>query len=464
LSAFDLSLLVLYLVGILLLGFFKRAKKGTSVADFIVGGRRLTLPAFVATLVCTWYGGILGVGEYTFKYGISNWLVFGVPYYLAAFLFAMFLAKKARRTEFLTIPDRLNQCYGKHAAGLGALVVFLKTLPAAYVLMLGVLCQQFFGVPFYVGILAGTLFSVVYVLLGGFRSVVRTDILQVSLMYFGFGVMLIILVLKFGGVGFLSANIPVDHFTWHGGNSGWFVAVWYVLALSTLAEPAFYQRCYAADKESTAKKGILISILFWLIFDFMTTSCGLYARALLPADIDPVSSFPALAEMVLPVGLYGLFAVALLATVMSTVDSYSFLAASTIGKDIICGWFGQPQEKVNFYTRIGLVISAVLAMAMAAFFQSVVDIWHDLGSVGTPMLLVPLFFSFVGRRRMKSGTVIVSMLLSGAISLLWLLSEQFTTDSNYWFNIEPIFPGLVVSILFYLLGSSTTVKPSPSIE
>ena len=33
-------------------------------ADFLVAGRRLTLPGFVATLVASWYGGILGVGEY----------------------------------------------------------------------------------------------------------------------------------------------------------------------------------------------------------------------------------------------------------------------------------------------------------------------------------------------------------------------------------------------------------------
>ena len=52
--------------------------------EYLVAGRRLTLPAFVATLVSTWYGGILGVGEYAWRHGLSNWLVFGVPYYLYA--------------------------------------------------------------------------------------------------------------------------------------------------------------------------------------------------------------------------------------------------------------------------------------------------------------------------------------------------------------------------------------------
>src|SRR6476646_3943120 len=75
-----------------------------SVEDYLVAGRRVTLPAFVATLVTTFYGGILGVGEYTWRYGIMNWLVFGVPYYLGAGLFAVFLARRAREAELLTLP------------------------------------------------------------------------------------------------------------------------------------------------------------------------------------------------------------------------------------------------------------------------------------------------------------------------------------------------------------------------
>ena len=66
-------------------------------ADYLVAGRRLTLPGFVASLVTTWYGGILGVGEYGWSYGISSWLVFGVPYYLWAGVFALVLARRARR-------------------------------------------------------------------------------------------------------------------------------------------------------------------------------------------------------------------------------------------------------------------------------------------------------------------------------------------------------------------------------
>ncbi|RKX25918.1 MAG: hypothetical protein DRP45_04825 [Candidatus Zixiibacteriota bacterium] len=448
--AIDYSLIAAYLVLVLVLGFVKRLRKDSSASQMIVGGRMLTLPALVASLVSTWYGGILGVGEYSYQYGVSNWLVFGLPYYLAAFLFAMFLAKKARQTELLTIPDRLAQVYDNRTAALGSVIIFLMTVPAAYVLMLGVLAEQLFGWPFWVGVLLGSATSIVYVYLGGFNSVVRTDLLQFGLMFTGFAVLLVVLVTNYGGWEFLKEHIPDSHLTWHGGNSGWYIGTWYVIALATLIEPAFYQRCYAAKSANTARTGILISIGCWAVFDFMTTSCGLYARALLPELADPVSSFPALANAVLPVGLLGLFALALLATVMSTVDSYSFLAASTFGNDILrrFGWIRPDQ--VPRYTRLGLVITSVLAIVWALFFRSVVDIWHAFGSIGTPALLVPVFYAFVGKRRLAASRAFVMIMFAGGISLSWYVSKFFSDSGEYWLGLQPIFPGLAVSLALFV--------------
>jgi SSS family solute:Na+ symporter len=317
----DYSLIAIYLAILLWLGLRRPTPIGT-VGDLILDGRRLTLPAFVASLVSTWYGGILGVGEYSFQYGVSNWLVFGAPYYLAALLFALFLSKRARQLKLVTIPERLEQVYDNKTALVGAIIVFMMTVPAAYILMLGVLGKQFFGWPLWIGVLFGTIFSIVYVYFGAFRSVVRTDLFQFVLMFGGFILMILILVNRFGGWQFLQANLPDTHFTWHGGNTGFYIATWYFIALATIIEPAFHQRVYAARTIGTATKGIFVSIGCWVVFDFLTTSCGMYARAILPDLADPVASYPALAKAVLPAGLLGVFAVALLSTIMSTVDSY----------------------------------------------------------------------------------------------------------------------------------------------
>jgi SSS family solute:Na+ symporter len=428
--------------------------------DYLLAGRRVTLPIFVASLVSTWYGGILGVGEYTFKHGLSNWLVFGVPYYLAALIFALFLAKRARRTGNFTVPDQLLRIYGKGPALFGASVVFIMTAPAAYVLQTGVLLSASMGWPLEVGVIAGAAFSVVYLLRGGFRGDLLTDVVQFVLMFLGFGLLVGWCVAHAGGFRFLKAALPADHFTWHGGKPPIYIAAWYFIALAALVEPAFYQRCYAAKDERTARNGIFISILFWMTFDFLTTAAGLYARAVVPTLEEPVAAFPTLGQAVLPAMARGLFFVSMLAVIMSTVDSYLFIGGITLGRDIVWRLKRSSSDRaVNRYTRIAMVGTAVLAVLIALYFRSVVDIWHDLGSVGTPVLLLPLGTSFFDRLRPSSKTALAMMVGGGAVALLWLLWPSLPFGGEgYPYGIEPIFPGLLVSILLYLVGRATDRK------
>jgi SSS family solute:Na+ symporter len=115
----DYLVLLLYALVVILVGIVA-SRKQASATDFLLAGRSLTLPLFIMTLVSTWYGGILGVGEFSYLYGISNWVVQGVPYYIFAFLFAWLLAGKIRSTNLVTIPDRLHQVYDRKTAPLVA--------------------------------------------------------------------------------------------------------------------------------------------------------------------------------------------------------------------------------------------------------------------------------------------------------------------------------------------------------
>ena len=60
-STGDLILILLYFVIVLLIGFRTRTDDKSKI-DYLVASRKITLPAFVATLVSTFYGGILGIG------------------------------------------------------------------------------------------------------------------------------------------------------------------------------------------------------------------------------------------------------------------------------------------------------------------------------------------------------------------------------------------------------------------
>ena len=313
--------------------------------EYLLAGRRLTTAPFVATLVSTWYGGVLGVGEYSYRFGISNWVVFGVPYYLAALVFALWFATRARASAALSIPDQLRASYGPAASRVGAVMVLLLAIPAAYVLMLGDLIGIYLGVPAGWAVVAGTLFVLLYAFAGGFRAVVNTNALQFVLMYLGFIVILPVALHRAGGLAALWSALPATHRSWDGGLGFQAVAVWYFIALQTLVEPTFYQRCYAARSPAVARRGVLISIGFWVLFDFLSTWAGLAARVLMPRLANPVLSYPELGRLVLPPLANALFALGLFATGMATAHSYLFLAASTIGHDVAPELAGRTDER-----------------------------------------------------------------------------------------------------------------------
>jgi len=92
--------------------------------------------------------------------------------------------------------------------------------------------------------------------------------------------------------------------------------------------------------------------------------------------------------------------------------------------------------------RWSLLGTAVLSVGIALAAQSVVAIWKTLGSVGTPVLLLPLLLAHSGRP-IPGRRVTVAMAAAGLVATVWLLLGR----GDPWLGIEAIFPGLAVSAL-----------------
>jgi SSS family solute:Na+ symporter len=431
-------LLCLYL-GVLFVLSRRRSDGGT--IGFLLAGRLMTLPALVATLVTTWYGGILGVGEYAYRYGISTWFVFGLPYAIAAVVFAVVLAPRIRRTESTGIPEMLESAYGRPARVVGAAGVWLASLPIAYVLMVGILLQQITDWPVAICSVLGVAVSAAYVSLSGLRAVVRTDALQMVLMYGGFALIVPFAVNAAGGFAALWDAVPPSHRTIDGGLGWQAVAVWYLIALQTVVEPTFYQRILAARSPTVARTGVLVSVGLWFVFDALTVTAGLAARVVVPNLADPLQAFPALADAVLPAPLAAFFTIALLAIVMSTLDSYLFLAGATLGHDFRSR--AHNDQTTPRTIRVALLVSAVVAVGGALVFDSVVRVWHHVGTVLTSSLLLPVVAIHLPERwRPQGWAAAAAMVGAGVTAIVWL---GLGRDGIYPMGVEPMFPALVVS-------------------
>jgi SSS family solute:Na+ symporter len=385
-------------------------------------------------------------------------VVFGVPYYFFAVIFALILARRVRATGLATIPDKLHTAYDFKTSLLGAVLTFFLVTPAPYVLMLGILVQLIFGWSLELSVLFSVLATTCYLIAGGFRSDVYTNALQFVLMFAGFGLMLPFAWLNYGGLEFLRPILPPLHLTWHGGNSLQFIAAWFFIALWTLVDPAFHQRCYAAKDGHTAANGILWSVAFWFVFDFFTSVSGLYARAITPNLSQPMFAYPMLAEVVLPPIAKGAFYIGMLATIMSTLSSLTFIGAVTFGNDIVGRMVSRRLSSpvpglIERWTKIGLVITGVIAIVLALWIPSVVRLWYMIGTTLVPGLLVPLISCYFIKLRINATAAFTSMLSGWLISLGWLVEGQIQGGA-YFLGIEPMYPGLISSLVVWLIGWS----------
>lgn len=457
----DWGLLLLYALFLLAVGFWPRRH---NTDDFLIAGRRLGVPIFVATLVATWYGSVLGAGEFVYTDGVAAWVVNGLPYYVFGILFALFLAPRVRGEggSHYTIPDKLALEYDRKTALLGAALAFVYASPAQYVLMLGLLLQSLFGGPLLAMMCVGIVLSILYVFRAGFLSDVRVNTLQFLLMFSGFVMAAWLCLARFGGLAFLKApgRLPPTHLQLLGTHDTRWAIVWFFIALVTLVDPGFHQRCYAARTPRVAVVGILLAVVCWACFDALTTTTGLFARALAPNLSDPVMAFPALGNRILPPGLKGLFFVGMLAPIMASTVSYTFVGAMTVGRDFIWrlqeGKHGGEIALIPAFTRIGLVATSLVALLIALAIPSVVQQWYVLGSIFVPGILIPLLGAYASPRwKAPPNAAFASMLLGAAVAFFWLLSGWHHggyDDPRYPFGWQPMYPGLLACALVYGTG------------
>jgi SSS family solute:Na+ symporter len=421
------------------------AGRTTGMVDYALAGRRITISQFVATLIATWYGLILGNGEFSYRYGVVTWLCLCVPYYVVGFLYSRTLARSVRNASALSIPEQIGLSYGR-AAGLVATVLTLViSVPAMHALTVGTLVTAVTGWPLWLTTIGFTAVSLVYVYRGGLKADIAANKVQVILMYGAFIVLLTSSIASFGAPSIMWAALPATHRSFADSLSWQVIVVWWLIALQTFIDPAFHIRVAAGQNAEVSRRGILWSILGWVIFDLLTVTSGLYAAAFVVVE-NPLLSYFSLAEQVLSSAGKGLFVAGVLAAVMATIDGYALVSASMIGHDLLGHRRDDGPDAVRAIQR-GLLATGVAACVLALLVPSIVDILFHTSSVIVPALFLPLLLSFTRHReRLRSWSVSI-ILLPALLSIVWILVRTTTPLGASWtiWHVEPMIVGLLAS-------------------
>ena len=429
-----LGLYVLVMLGI---GLYASRRVGDS-ADFLVAGRRLSLPLATATLAATWFGGGLCIGAASAAYKGGFLAIIADPFgaALCLFLAGAFYVRTLRRMGVMTVASFFTARFDSRAGILASLC----TVPAyvgwvaSLMVAFGRILQSLTGLDPAVGICVGAAVVLLYTFAGGMWAVTLTDFVQLTVLIVGMVVLTPILLHDMGGWAAITAQIPEDRFYLYpheGGAPAWlgYARDWLVIGLGNLAGQDLIQRSLSSRDDTVAVRSAYLSGLLYVTIGLLPVFLGMAGAVLLPDLADPDLVMMELARAYLPAAALVLFTGALVSALLSSADSALLAPASVIGWDLLRALRPQIDERVCLrVSRSAVVVFGLVAMVLALHRTSVYDLMVDSWSVLLSTLFVPLTAGIWWPRANTPGALAAILTGFGAWMVLLQTAPEVPAD------------------------------------
>jgi solute:Na+ symporter, SSS family len=431
----DLTIFILYIVGLLAFGyfFFTRNKSGD---DYYVGGRNMKSYHVGLSVVATDVGGgfSIGLGGLGFVMGLSgSWMLFtGL---IGAWLAAVFLIPKVKQNRAFdnayTFPQVFEHYYSPNVAFVAAMISAIgyagftsSQMLAGAKLASGTFADLDQTMALYI---MGTV-AVAYTVLGGLKAVIYTDTIQWALLMIGLiFVGIPFAYIEIGGLEAIRATVEPEMLSLT--NVSWQQLVYWAVTIIPIwfVGMTLYQRIYACHDEKTAKRAWYLAGVFeWPIMAFLGVLLGLFAKVgadqgmfeyLGAADIsdtDPETGLPMLLRTVLPVGFLGVMMAAYFSAILSTADSCLMASSGNVVTDII-GRFTPFDPNSSKFVKLSQVVTLIigaLALLLAGTMTNVLDLMLDSYAFMVSGLFVPVIGALYWSKSTPTGAM-TAMIVGG---------------------------------------------------
>lgn len=443
-STLDLVIAFSYIVVIFVIATVYSIGQG--VEGFLVNKRATKLFFLVVSIVSTNVGAgfFLAVASEAYVSGIS----FGISMIMVSTATALVFAAISSRGKKLsdegnihTIPELLKQRYQSPLTGLIAAIITIAGylfVTALQFVGLGAVGSVISGFDLSTILLISGVVTVAYTAIGGIRSDFIADALSFVIMVVVLAIIVPIITTS-DRVDFSALpSSQLDLFAFSG--VSFFVLSILLAAVSAFMFMELWQRIFAAESSKTARRAFLISALIQPLFIGTGIFLGLTA-SLLYEDLDKsVAIFKLMADF-LPPGLVGLGLVAVLAILMTTVNSLVVVGGSTLFIDIIKPRLGNASERSQLlWVRFLTVIFGSCALGMAFVFPDLVKLLLMGAFVMMPMC--PAIIWSIFARKLHSKAAITSMVAGVAITFILLPRMPETAFG----------PGFLISLLVLVIN------------
>ncbi|MDD5133764.1 MAG: hypothetical protein PHD81_04940 [Candidatus Nanoarchaeia archaeon] len=440
----DIILIIIYSIIVIAIGYF--CLSGETLNEFLIGNRKMSKFSTVMTLFATL------VTESMFFFGVALTVAYGPLGGLAAIMGSVvglivmsFIASKAResgsKNNYMCISDYCRKEWGGFSGRFAkiALLIFLAWVIILQINMNGILFKGILHWSAFASTALTVLIVLAYILMGGYRAVVKTDIFQ--------GILLFITILLpffiFPKPNILSSlNFKFVSFN---------MLLLFLMSFSlTITRPEIWERIYSSSSGKVAAKGLRITaLLYFLLACFIFY----YSLAVVQASpgLSPTDAFAQGYKNILPPIIAAFFPVILLAAMMSSLDSATFLLAvdlSSLRKSFM--------KRRVLWTRI---FTAALLIGGGIISLTVYDTLTFAYTINgfAALIFLPLFLSFFISIPKKILGISISVGL--VIYLIQIFMGRIAIN-----QAEAIYPALITGIVLLIGVALTKLKNKSSVK
>ena len=497
--------ILIYFIVVITIGFIYAKRSNSSASEYFLGGRKVgpwftALSAEASDMSGYLLMGLPGLAYFTGAADVG-WTAIGLA--IGTYLNWRLVARRLRRysvvaNDSITLPGFYSNRFhdDKNIVGTIAaiiILIFFCVYCGSCFVTCGRLFNALFGWDYSMMMVFGALIVFMYTMIGGYLSVVATDFVQGTLMFFALAIVVIGSIGMAGGVentvaflsdipGYLSMTsmaVPaLDEAGTQmvqGGAPIFDIPAEYGLltVISTMSwglgyfgMPQVLVRFMGIRSDNEVKQSRIIAIVWVVISMFCAVMIGLIGRYLMPTELLTQASaetiFIVLSQMMLPSFICGLVVSGILAASMSSASSYLLITGSSVAENIFRGVFKKDatDNQVLIVSRITLAAVLLFGIFVAwdensVIFTVVSYAWAGLGASFGPLTL----FSLYWRRTTKQGAI-AGMISGAAMVIIW---HNLIKPLGGIFGIYELLPAFLIGCLAIVIVSLLTKEPSEAI-
>ena len=487
----DLFIIIFYLAAILALGILSTRKTKMNSVNYFLAGRSLNWVIIGAALFASNISTIHLVG--LAASGFEDGLVWGNFEWMASIVLiflGLIFAPFYFRSKISTLPEFLEKRY---SPGSRSFLAFMAILGALFVhigmsLYAGaIVFKSFFGIDVSVSILIISIITATYSILGGLKAVVITETVQALVLIVGAVLLTIFAIIALPEIGIHSLSDFKDHIKpdqlsmlRSGDNAGTSGLSWYAIFLGYpilglwywCSDQTIVQRVLAAKSEDDAQKGPIFAGFLKILPVFIMVLPGVIGYVLFKDKIASSNeTLPVLINELLPVGIRGIFAAALLSALMSTIaaalNSCSTLVAVDIAKRMKPSLSDQKQVTIGKWVAVIVMILAMAWSTQGGRFNSIFEAINKIAAALAPPIATVFLFGVFSKRGTKEAsliTLIVGFILgisAFAADFIPTLSGEASIITTQWgipFMMQAWWLFCICTLIYFLV-SFLTPKP-----